>query len=239
MIIHHESLMSIAFGDQHHSFARSQFYSTNSSYELAQKVPLRKMSKLLGCEQIITLKQIHSNNGFVVTNTNFEPYLHEGDFLITTQLSLALGIATADCLPIIFFDSSIPLIAIAHAGWQGSVKEIALKVTKTMQEQFSSNLDYVKIFFGPSAKTCCYHVGDEFLKNFESFDYASECFQLRKDGYFFDLPLFNRLQLKAAGISQTSFHLDYNICTICNPHYCSYRRDGEQTLRQMTMVMLK
>ncbi len=56
---------------------------------------------------------------------------------------------------------------------------------------------------------------------------------------FFDLPGFNQLFLEAAKIKKNAFCFDYNICTICDNKFFSYRRQGKQAGRQMTVIRLK
>src|SRR5438477_544569 len=82
--------------------------------------------------------------------------------IIINVKNLGIGILTADCLPIIFYDPYNNIISIAHAGWRGTMQNIAIKVIETMRNSFKSKPENIEVFFGPSAKDCCYEVGENF-----------------------------------------------------------------------------
>ena len=243
MILHSDPLFDLYFGDQRDSFFRHQFYDIQNSDELLSQKQFVQAKKIMHIKQLVVLKQTHSAAGFslqtVTDAQQLPPYYKDGDYLITNIAHIGLGVASADCLPIIFLDSQTNTIAIAHAGWLGSVQQIAIKTIEHMQRDFGTELGYLKVFFGPSARACCYEVTEDFLKNLESFSCTEQVIQQRNNHLYFDLPLFNRLQLENLGVQKASFHMNYNICTMCNPSFCSHRRDGTDSKRQMTIVALK
>lgn len=123
-----------------------------------------------------------------------------------------------------------------HAGWQGTVDGIAEKAWKFMVETYRSKADQAKVFFGPSAKPCCYEVGNEFTTYLQSFQ-SPEKVLLKRDGkLFFDVSLFNSMTLERLGIKKDSICLDYNVCTMCNSSFASHRRQGLASKRQMTIA---
>jgi YfiH family protein len=243
MLLHSDPLFSIYCGDRKESFPRAHFYSVPDSDTLLRSGQFVTAYKLMELENLIVLKQTHSDAGYVIAGPKelgaFAPYNHEGDYLVTNLSRIGLSIATADCLPIIAYDTCHNVIGIAHAGWQGSIKEIALKMIKDFETNFGTRLDHIRIFMGPSAKACCYEVKEDLIEKILMFDYGAYTLQERSGQTFFDLPLFNRLQLEAYGIDKSAFHVHYSLCTICNPSFCSNRRDGELAQRQMTIVALK
>lgn len=244
MILHNDPLFYLSFGDQRNSFAPKQFYAIKSSDELLKQKQFFTTKKALNLTHLAVLKQTHSAAGFSLQTEHdisiLQPYQHDGDYLITNLPQVGLGVATADCLPIIFFDSQNNTIAIAHAGWAGSVQNIAIKTIEHMQRDFGTQLEYLRIFFGPSAKVCCYEVKEDFMEKLENFSYAKRIIQKRGNKLYFDLPLLNRLQLEALGVQKQAFKANYNLCTICSiPAFCSFRRDGADSKRQMTIVALK
>jgi copper oxidase (laccase) domain-containing protein len=108
-----------------------------------------------------------------------------------------------------------------------------------MEQQCGTQLSAVKVFFGPSAKVCCYEVKSDFEKHLESFQDKDKVLLRRREKWYLDLPLLNTLQLKAYGLKNEAFHTTYNMCTIGNEAFCSYRRQGSQAERQLTIVALK
>jgi polyphenol oxidase len=195
----------------------------------------------LGAQSLIILNQVHGNKGHVITKENGHmPHKSaDGDFLLTNEAHIGLGVLTADCLPIIFVDRKQSAIGIAHAGWRGSVQNIAAIALQRMQQEYSTNVQDISVFFGPCAKVCCYQVQEDFLVNIASFPFANRTFVRKKNILFFDLIAFNKYQLLSFGLPQTLLHDQYNYCTICNEDYYSYRRQGDAAGRQVSAVVIK
>ena len=241
MLVHSNPLFRIYFGDVKDQLFPKDYLNLPAETDLLEIEPYQKLKKLLGIEQLFFLRQMHNSEGITLTEDNaktLEPFRHEGDYLVTNLKKVGLGVMTGDCLPIVFHDTRNNVVAITHAGWQGSVNRVAIKTVETMQQQFKTDLEHLRIFFGPSAKPCCYKVEEDFLSHLESFSFGQEVVQKHGDYLFFDLPGFNRLQLEGIGIKKEAFRLDYNICTICDETFHSYRRDGKKAGRQMTVVSL-
>ena len=242
MILHNDPLLYIYFGDERTCLKRELLMSDCSQEELWHHDQCARLKKALHIDSLIFLKQTHSAQGFLVRDDVMEDLLAhkaEGDFLITQRERTGLGVYTADCLPIVFYDTYNRAVGICHAGWPGSINSIALKTVERMQKDFSTDLDHVRIFFGPSAKVCCYEVSPEFESNLDPFDYKEKVLHRYGEQIFFDLPLFNKLQLVEFGVKKEAFHCTYNLCTICNASFCSNRRDKESMKRQLTVVALK
>jgi YfiH family protein len=191
-----------------------------------------------GLISLIILDQVHGNDGRVITQNNIRlPFKSEsGDYLITNQRNIGLGVLTADCLPIIFVDNATNAVGIAHAGWRGSVKNIALITLERMQQEYGTQIADISIFFGPCAKVCCYEVQPDFRSNFAD----NNAFFIQRDGrLFFDLPLLNASLLRAIGLPKTAMNEQYNCCTICNDDYFSFRRQGQAAGRNVSVVWIR
>jgi len=71
-------------------------------------------------DNVITLHQTHSNNSILLQdNSNKEKHLYDG--IVTNKKNLILSILTADCAPILFYDSKNIVIGACHAGWKGAL----------------------------------------------------------------------------------------------------------------------
>ena len=176
-------------------------------------------------DEVLFLKQTHSASGLVCTEDNLSQvrsFQDEGDFLMTHVQHIGLGVMTADCLPIVLYDSRNHAAAIVHAGWRGSAQGIVLRALESMQQEYNTALDHLQVFFGPSAKICCYQVGQDLIAKFDDYPYASHAFQWHGEEVFFDLPGFNKLQLESIGVKKEAFHWGYSICTICDDKFYSY-----------------
>lgn len=241
MIIHNDPLLSIYFGDARTACDRSFLMSDIDQNALCAQESIAQLKKMLRLDELVLLKQIHSTKGIAVSDEKITEILaskSEGDYLVTQRPSTGLGVYTADCLPIIFYDTCNRAVGIAHAGWVGSVAHVAIETLKLMQETYGTELEYVRIFFGPSARACCYQVTEEFRQHIEP-QFQEHVLIPHFEELYFDLPLYNKLKLEAYGVQKESFHCQYNICTICHESFCSNRRDRESLLRQLTVVALK
>ena len=80
----------------------------------------------------------------------------QGDALYTKERGLAIGIFHADCVPVFFYDPTVPLIGIIHAGFPGTLKHITYKAIKHVIEQENMNPDNIRIFIGPARRKSSY-----------------------------------------------------------------------------------
>lgn len=242
MILHNDPLLYIYFGDERTCLERDIFMSDCSQEEMWHYQQLAGVKKILHLESLVLLRQTHSTVGVAVSDEKIDELLvtkQEGDYLTTQLEHTGLGVYTADCLPIIFYDTYNRAIGICHAGWVGSVNKIAVKTLQSMEETYGTDLNHVRIFFGPSAKPCCYQVGPEFEQHLEEYEFNDQLLSSYNEKLFFDLPLFNKLLLESYGMQKEAFHCKYNICTICNTSFCSSRRNKTSLNRQLTVVALK
>jgi len=107
---------------------------------------------------LATVRQIHSDKILVADRAGC---LGEGDALITNQPGITLSIRTADCLPILMADVRNRAVAAVHAGWRGTLLEIAPKTIQAMNKQFGTRPEDVVIAIGPGIAACCFEVGPE------------------------------------------------------------------------------
>ena len=82
------------------------------------------------------LHQLHSNKIFFINKISKKKLL--GDGLITNIKNIAIGILTADCAPILFYDPKKNIIGAAHVGWKGAYKKIGKKMISNFFNCFST-----------------------------------------------------------------------------------------------------
>jgi len=243
MLLHNTPLFRIYFGDAKDALLSPDEYLSFAPDKTIFDIPAcARLKELMRIDQLIFLRQKHSADGLVITShkqaEEIKPFTIEGDYLITNVKSIGVGVMTADCLPVVFFDNFNRVVATVHAGWRGSAKNIVLKAVDRMMQEFGTKPESLQVFFGPSAKVCCYTIGEDMLESLEDVEIIKQVVQRRGKEVFFDLPVFNKLQLESIGVKPESFKLDYNVCTICDPSFYSHRRQGKKTGRQMTVVSL-
>ena len=142
------------------------------------------------------------------------------DALLTRVSGTALGIQTADCVPILLADQSASVVAAVHAGWRGSAARIAFEAVAELAVDPAT----LTAVIGPHAGACCYEVDEPVRRAFGA---GADAFfvQNRPGHYLLDLFGLNRAQLLEAGVSRRAISR-VGGCSICDPHgYPSYRRD--------------
>lgn len=236
MILHNDASFKVYFGDSKDDCVKSDGQPNDDYFQgLLSDIKLNNL---------VLLKQIHSKNGICIKspsdlNKKVMLFEKEGDFIITNQRNIGIGVLTADCLPVVFYDPVHHVSAVAHVGWKGAVSGIISSVIEKMKECFNTDPTELTVYFGPSAKVCCYSVGDDFSKNMEHLSFNHDILIRKEDSLYFDLPKLVLQQLAEYGIIKKEIETDYNSCTICDLRFHSYRRSDKDAGRQATIVVLK
>jgi YfiH family protein len=179
--------------------------------------------------EVFWRKQVHGDN--VLLAKASPKGCPDADGYITNQKNVALAIRTADCVPVFIFDPRRRVIGLAHAGWKGTHQKIAAKTVRQMKSHYSSQPEDLKVVLGPSIRECCYQVGSEFKVHFPA--HVKE----RAGHLYADIVGANRDQLLDVGVRPENI-FDSGICTCCDKHYFSFRRDGDKAGRMISLMML-
>lgn len=184
-------------------------------------------------EDFYSIKQVHGNAVVHLKNNNFDKsMIEEADAVMTDVAGVAIGVRTADCLPMLMVDPKHHAVAAVHAGWKGTELNIACTTLEAMSGAFGSHPEDIKVVFGPCIRECCYKVGEEFLRIFSNDT-------TYKEGYpYFNLPGANLRQLQAAGVNLKNVS-DGGICTCCQKGFYSYRRNKEKAGRMLHLILLR
>ncbi|MBR2978838.1 MAG: peptidoglycan editing factor PgeF [Myxococcaceae bacterium] len=169
------------------------------------------------------------------------PPLCEADGLITRSPRIALAIRTADCVPILLFGQSPgtdAAIAALHAGWRGSLDNIAARAVRLFADRFGIAPRHIQAAIGPCIGPCCYEVSAALARDFEARFGAGVIHGVVDGSPRLDLVQVNRLSLLNAGLSEASIHTSAR-CTACeSERFFSHRRDQGQTGRHLSIVAL-
>jgi polyphenol oxidase len=190
---------------------------------------------------LICARQVHGTEGIQVTGEDpatLCTFTSEADWLLTTERGYALGIFTADCIPIILIDPILSVIAAVHVGWRGAVHGIMHKVLVIMINKLGCARKNIRILVGPYARTCCYEVDPPFCTMIAQTPYGSAGITTRGTRLYFDLLACCYVQVHELGISTAAFDITAACCTICTPGYYSYRRHKNLAGRQLSLVCL-
>ena len=120
--------------------------------------------------------------------------------MITNKKGIALGILTADCAPILFYDPKKNIIAAAHAGWRGAYKKIVIKIIKSFLKN-GSFLKDLRAVIGPCIAQNNYEVKNDFKKKFIKQSRKNIVyFKFAKNKIFFSLRDYLKSQLINFGV---------------------------------------
>src|SRR5690606_2066666 len=127
--------------------------------------------------------------------------------------NITLSVITADCVPIIFYDSTKKIIGISHQGWKGTLKKMPVQMIHNLKK-VGSNPSDMFVAIGPSINECCYEVGADIAHQFAS-EFGEIVVINRNNRTYVNLLRANYLQLISSGIHKN--HIDYfPFCTSCN-----------------------
>jgi YfiH family protein len=206
----------------------------------------------LSAERLVTLGQIHGTEIHVATTAHAgwgarpgSTQIGYGDGLASNVAGPVLMTLHADCQPLLFVDPGDsrrpPAIAVAHAGWRGTVAGIAAATLATMADVFGSPVEDVHVALGPAIGACCYEVGEDVAKAWQARtgDDAAVALQRHASSYRFSVAEANRYVLDRAGVPP--HHIDVSpICTRCaGAEWFSHRGQGPETGRFGAIIALK
>jgi YfiH family protein len=184
-----------------------------------------------------TLKQVHGDRIIAITNQSSLNAKTEADGLISAQPGVLLGIATADCVPVLMVEPYKRVVAALHAGWRGTLKGIAHQAIKLLVSEWKVDLKNLYVALGPSIGGCCYEVGPEVGESIVSRwnIRSASAWRPHAGKGFLDLREINALQMVEAGAPQIQIALT-GPCTFCHSSFASYRRDGVAAGRQLSII---
>lgn len=160
------------------------------------------------------------------------------DALVARFPGTAVGILTADCVPLIMVEPRARCAAAVHAGWRGVLAGVAPKALGRLIAGSGRGAGDVVVFIGPHIRSCCMVVGEEVATRFRR-RFAAVVLDGGPAGGSPRLDLGEALavQLESAGIHRGSVHT-WGECTCCGEGYFSHRASGGAAGRQAGMVAL-
>ena len=197
------------------SFTKDYFYKNNISSEKSQ---ILKVFTKFEDIPIQYMDQVHGNKLEKIFSHSSLP-IDETDSLFSSTSNLALGVLTADCLPIALSKNDGSEFAILHAGWKGLLSGV-IESTLT---SFTKDCSDVSAWIGPSISQKNYEVGNDLYESFIDKDDGSESNFIDKghDKWLFSLHGEAKRILRKYDIN-----VDFSSeCTFESESLFSYRRD--------------
>jgi hypothetical protein len=175
-------------------------------------------------ERLVTAYQVHSPDVVEVRQPWAREEAPEADAMVTRTRGLALGILTADCVPVLFAEAEAGVVGAAHAGWKGALTGV-VEATVAAMKALGAEPKRIVAGIGPAISQRSYEVGPEFPAPFLEQDARNAdffCPGLREGHFHFDLKGYVARRLTAAGLS-TIQTLPCDTCAE-DERFFSYRR---------------
>jgi hypothetical protein len=176
------------------------------------------------------LEQVHGIDCVVAQS---DGVVRVADACWSEQPAQVCTVMTADCLPVLFCDSSGRRVAAAHAGWRGLLDGV-LENTLSVFEKPSE----VMVWFGAAIGPAAFEVGEEVRAQFiQRHAESADAFRASstEGKWMADIYYLARLRLQRAGVQ--SFY-GGSLCTYQDERrFFSYRREG-QTGRMVCCIWL-
>lgn len=221
----------------------------------------------LNVDDIVETHQTHTNNIMYVTeenkkerghtSTNGKPpkegvkecpqiertergQLKDIDGLYTDKKNLVLMSFHADCTPVFLYDPVKKVIGIVHAGWRGTIQNIAGVMVRAFIKDFNSEPKDIKAAIGPSLCKECFEVDEDVKDLFVATDESFMNFMETKGvKYHFNLWEINKYLLLKEGLKEENIEIS-GICTKCrNDLFFSHRGQGGKRGLMTGLLMMK
>ena len=185
--------------------------------------------------RLVKCHLVHGRAIHVVTAADAGQWRGQADGMVTAEAGVFLTMRFADCVPILLHDPRRRAVGIVHAGWRGTLQDVAGAAVRTMVEVLGCAPGDISAVIGPAIGPCCYEVGDEVISAARAVLPPSDCatlFRRRSDNGgrpHFDMWEANRRQLLAAGVGRVAV---MGLCTACHSdQFFSHRAEGGRTGR--------
>ncbi len=202
----------------------------------------RRLQVALGADHLFLMKQVHGNDVVQVRSGDTPDSLEgrSGDAFVSDVPGAALGVFSADCVPVLFADATSGAFGAAHAGWRGVIAGVAGATVAALTRAYQARPADLRIALGPAIGPCCFEVGPEVVAAFEARHAGARALGVVVDGPrrpHIDLKRSLRLELEALGVPPD--HIDAGPeCTVCDPaaRFYSYRRDKTRTGQHLAAI---
>jgi polyphenol oxidase len=228
------------------SFNLSPFTGDNTG-SFSENLKILAKSIDIAPDKIIIPYQTHASeiqkidaSFFNYSEAKRTEYLHGIDALITDLKDVCIGVTTADCVPVFFYDNIQKVVAVAHAGWRGTCNGIITKTLAVMESSYNCQFSDIFTVIGPSVSGEVYKVGEELCQIFRENGFPIEKIFHRKDNdLFLDLWEANKFLLVEAGINPNKIE----VCGRCtyseHETFFSARRLGIQSGRMYSGISMR
>ncbi len=196
---------------------------------------------------VIQGHQVHGTEVAIISRQGITREELEGyDAFITDLPGVAIGVRTADCVPILLYDPRNRVIAAIHSGWKGTVQKVAAKTIGIMETRFKTAPEDLLAVIGPSIGPESFQVGEEVVTYFKDAGFPlSRIWSFHgtgdgspmSGGHHIDLWQANRWILQECGLRDENIR-NPEIDTYTDPSFYSARREGIACGRNINAIKI-
>lgn len=185
-------------------------------------------------ERIRLLSQVHGD--LVIEATEASPQTPPtADGQWTQAPGVAIGVRTADCLPILLEDPVGRRVAAVHAGWRGVIAKIVVKAVEALVAQ-GTRPENLRAAIGPAIGPCCFEIDGDLPDRFAAAFGAGVVRRVEgRAKPFLDLAACVRQSLEQTGVPRGQIDA-LGACTSCDARFYSHRRDQGRTGRHLSFI---
>jgi YfiH family protein len=193
----------------------------------------------VGAEQThdIIIKKITKENRGKGSNS-YSHSFKSTDGFYTNEEGILLTLCFADCVPLFFIAPESRMIGVAHAGWKGTVRQIAKQMI-TLWGTEGISPEQIFVVIGPSICEKCYIVNKHVINLVENTLEGVGILPynlITDDQYSLNLRELNRQILLNAGVPNRNI-LTTGYCSSCDKkEFFSHRRDLGRTGRMVSFI---
>jgi YfiH family protein len=235
------------FSTRRGGVSTGRFASLNLGLATGDEVPcveenLRRLARAAGVEPagLFTVTQVHGDRVLeapaAALGAGVPGPCEEADALWTQSAGHAVGVRTADCVPILIADPVGRRVAAVHSGWKGTEARIVARAVEALERAGSKPGDLFAAI-GPSIRACCYQVSAEVAGRFAG---HGPGVVIEEGGAIcLDLAVAVRRTLTERGVNSDRIDLLAD-CTACEAElYFSHRRDKGITGRHLSFAVCR
>ena len=204
--------------------------------------------KALPCP-VLQMKQVHDVRTVVIDRSDMTPAELEGyDAMITNLQGVAIGVRTADCIPILLYDPVKRAVAAIHSGWRGTVTRIISNAVSKMRSVYATEPSDILAVIGPGICADCFQVGEEVALKFKEAGFSMDSvWSFRgprngtdmSGGHHIDLKEACRQTLLECGVKDENIQVS-SLCTYeDNSLLYSARKEGIECGRNITAIIIR
>lgn len=196
---------------------------------------------------VIQGHQVHGSRVAVIDRPETTKEELEGyDAFVTNLPGVAIGVRTADCVPILLYGPKNRTIAAIHSGWKGTVQMISRKVIGILEDKYGTKPSDILAAIGPCIGPDSFQVGEEVAAVFKDAGFPMDRIwkfmgpkgkKPMEGGHHINLPEACRWTLLEAGVPEESI-LVSGLDTYRDLSFYSARREGIECGRNINAIKI-